>query len=73
MINPALSNVNSLFPLSFKNGDDDPTINYFIKYYMPLVEIKGFNVLIDSKTFFGQSVKNNQEVYEKPVEMSRTI
>ena len=32
---------------SFKNGDDDPTRYSFDKHYMPLVEIKDFNVLIE--------------------------
>ena len=26
--------------------------NYFDEYYMPLVEIKNFNALIDNKTIF---------------------
>ena len=38
---------------------------------MPLVEINGFDAFIDNKTFFGQPVKNKQEAYEKPIEMSR--
>ena len=58
--------------LSFKNGGDDPTRNSFDKYYMPLMEIKYFNPLIDSKPFFDQSVKDKQEAYEKLTEMSRS-
>ena len=38
---------------------------------MPLVEIKYFNVLIDSKRLFDYPVKNKQEAYEKLAEMSR--
>ena len=56
---------------SFKNGDDDPTRNYFDEYYMPLVEIKDFNTLIDNKPMFDQPVKSKQEAYEKLIEMSR--
>ena len=56
---------------SFKNGDDDPTRNYFDEYYMPLVEIKDFNALIDNKPMFDQPVKSKQEAYEKLIEMSR--
>ena len=40
------------------------------KYYIPLVEIKDFNALIDNNPFFHQPVKNKQ-VYEKLIEMSR--
>ena len=35
---------------------------------MVLVEIKDFNALIDNKPFFDQSVKDEQEAYEKLVE-----
>ena len=38
---------------------------------MPLVERKGFNLLIDNKLFFEQRLINKQEVYEKPIYMSR--
>ena len=38
---------------------------------MPLVEVKGFNALIDNKPFFDQPVKNKQEAYEKCIEISR--
>ena len=58
LIDPIFRNINRLFVLSFKNGDDDPTRNSFNKYYMLLVEIKDFNALIDNKPFFDQPVKN---------------
>ena len=45
-------NINRLFILSFKNGDNDPTRYPVGKYYMSLVEIKDFNELIDNKPFF---------------------
>ena len=38
---------------------------------MPVVEIKDFNALIDSKPYFDQPVKRKQETYEKLVEISR--
>ena len=52
MIDPTFRNINTLFVLLFKNGDNDPTRNYFDKYYMPLIESKYFNALIDNKPFF---------------------
>ena len=65
LTDPTFRNINRLFVLSFKNGNDDPTINSFDEYYIPLVEIKDFNPLIDNKPFFDQSVKNKQNAYEK--------
>ena len=42
----------------------------FSHYYVPNVEIKDFNVLIDGKSFFDLPVKNEEEAYEKIVEIS---
>ena len=57
-------NINRSFVLSFKNGNDDATENYFDKYYMSSVEIKDFNVLTNNKPFSDPPVKNKQEAYE---------
>ena len=60
MIDPTFRNINRLFVLSYKNGDDDPASNSFDNYYMPLVEIKDFNAFIDYELFFNQPVKTNK-------------
>ena len=59
---PTFTNVNRLFALSFENETDRTS---FLKYYVPKVEIKGFNVLIDGKPFFEIPIKNKKEVYEQ--------
>ena len=51
MIDVKFGNVNSLLVYSFKNADNDPARNYFVKYYMSLVEIKNFNELFQNKLF----------------------
>ena len=51
MIDLTFKNINRLFVLSFKNGDNDPTKKFFLKVYMPSLEIKDFNALIDKKQF----------------------
>ena len=56
LIDQTFRNINRLFVLLFKNGHDDPARNSLDKYYMPQVEAKHFNVLIDNKPFFGQLV-----------------
>ena len=55
LIDPTFTNVNRLFVLTFENVDDRTS---FSKYYIPKVEIKDFNVLIDRKPFFEIPVKN---------------
>ena len=58
LIDPTFTKVNRLFVLSFENGND--TIS-FSKYYVPNVQIKDFNVLIDGKSFFDMPIKNGEE------------
>ena len=58
-------NINRLFVLSFENGSNILTINYFEKYYILLIEIKDFDVLIDNEPFFDQPMKSKQEACEK--------
>ena len=65
LINSVFRSINRLFVFSFKNGSDNPTRNFFDKYFMLFVEIKGFNALIDNKQVFDQPGKNKQEAYEK--------
>ena len=55
LIDPTFTEVNRLFVLSFENEEDRTS---FSKYYVPKVEIKDFNVLIDGKSFFDMPVKN---------------
>ena len=43
----------------------------FSIYYLPKVEIKDFNALIDGKSFFDLPVKNKEKAYEKTIEMNR--
>ena len=61
LIDPIFRNVNRLFVLTFENGNNDPTRNYFNKYYMPLVEMKDFKALIDKKPFLIRQWKTNKK------------
>ena len=75
LIDPTFTNVNRLFVLSFQRiaGENNTTKDYrdsFSYYYVPNVRIKDFNVLIDGKSFFDLPVKNEEEAYEKIIEMS---
>ena len=67
LTDPTFTYVNRLFNLSFENEIDRTS---FSKYYVPKVEIKDFNVLIDGKQFF-EIPKKNKEAYEAITEMSR--
>ena len=56
--------------MSFERNAEVDRRDSFSHYYVPNVEIRGFNVLIDGKSFFDLPVKNEEEAYEKIIEMS---
>ena len=70
LIDPSFTKVNRLLVLSYKNEEGRTS---FSKYYIPKVEIKDFNVLIDGKPFFEIPVKNKEEVYEQIIEISKIM
>ena len=45
--------------------------DFLSHYYVPNVEIKDFNVLIDGKTLFDLLVKREEEAYEKTMNTKR--
>ena len=61
LIEPSFQGVNRIFVLAFEN-DDQRTSNK--RYYIPNVEIKDCNVMIDGKNAFDQPVKNDKLTYE---------
>ena len=68
LTDPSFNKVNRLFVLSFENENDRTS---YLKYYTPKVEIKGFNLLIEGKSFFDVPIKNKEETYEANIEMSK--
>ena len=61
LIEPSFQGVNRLFVLAF---EDDAQRTSNKRYYIPNVEIKDYNVMIDGKNFFDQPVKNDKVTYE---------
>ena len=51
LINPSFQGVNRLFVLSFENENDRTSHS---TYYLPKVEIKDYNVMIDGRNLFDQ-------------------
>ena len=70
LIDPAFKNANRLFVLSFARDNAGDNRNSFSHYHVPNVEIKDLNILIGGKSFFALPVKNEEEAYEKIIDMS---
>ena len=60
MINPSVQVVNRLFVLLFEN-EDDRTSHW--TYYLPKVEIKDYNVMLDGRKFFDQPINSMTKTY----------
>ena len=61
LIEPSFQAINRLFVLAFENDVKRPSNK---RDYIPNVEIKDYNVMIDGKNFFDQPVKNDKVTYE---------
>ena len=61
LINPSFQGVNRLFVLSFENEDNRKSHS---TYYLPKVEIKDYNVMIDGTNFFDQAINSMTKTYE---------
>ena len=69
LIDTTFSNVNRLFVLSFETEDDRTS---YYKYYMPSVEIKDYNVLIDGTVFFELPIKKYRRNLQKKLFKEQT-
>ena len=58
---PNFQGVNRFFALAFENDDDRTSYN---EYYLPTVEIKDYNIMINGENFFDQPIKNNKVTYD---------
>ena len=56
--------------MSFSRNNNTNNRDSFSDCYLPNVEIKNFNGLINGKSFFDLPVKNEEEAYEKIIDMS---
>ena len=61
LVEPSFQGVNRLFVLEFEN-DNHRTIHD--RYYLPIVEIKDYNIVINGENFFDQPIKNNKVTYD---------
>ena len=61
LVEPSFQGINRLFVLAFENYNDRTSDE---KYYLPTVEIKGYNIVINGENFFDQPVKSNKVTYD---------
>ena len=60
LFEPSFQGVSRLFVLTLENDDNRSSD----QYYLPTVEIKDYNIMINGENFFDQPIKNNKVTYE---------
>ena len=68
LIDPTFTNVNRLLVPAYRNADNRQS---YYEFYLPRVMIKDYNVIIDKLAFFDLPIKNEEEAYEKIIDISR--
>ena len=61
LVEPSFQEVNRIFVLAFENVTQGTSHS---GYYLPNVEIKNYNVMINGEKFLNQPIKNNKVTYE---------
>ena len=61
MVEPSFHELNRAFALAFENDVQRTSSK---GYYLPNVEIKNYNVMINGENFFDQPIKHNKVTYE---------
>ena len=61
MIESSFQGINRLFVLAFENDTQRTSSK---GYYLPNLEIKNYNVMINGENFFDQPIEDNKVTYE---------
>ena len=61
LVEPSSQGVNRLFVLAFESDNNRTAHN---SYYLPTVEIKDYNIMINGENFFDKPIKNNKVTYD---------
>ena len=62
---PSLQGVNRLFVLAFDRRNNHPTVNSHRKYFVPRVQFKDYNVIIDGRNFYDNPISSEIEQYDE--------
>ena len=69
LLYPTFTNVNRLFVLAYGQNNNDR--ESFSRFYLPNVMVKDYNGIIDKLAFFDLPIKNEEEAYEKIIDISK--
>ena len=64
-LDPSFQGVNRLFVMAYNRANGQPTRNGQQKYYLPRIELEKYNVIIDRRNFYDNSIESDIEKYRE--------
>ena len=64
-LDPSFQGVNRLFLMVYDRAADQATRNGLRKYYLPRIDLKKYNVIIDGRNFYDNPIKSDIEKYRE--------
>ena len=64
-LDPSFQGVNRLFVIAYNRVDNQPTRNGQRKYYLPRIDLKKYNVIIDERNFYDNPIESDIEKYRE--------
>ena len=64
-LDPSFQGVNRLFVIAYNRANDQPTRNGQRKYYLPRIDLEKYNVIIDGRNFYDNSIERDIEKYRE--------
>ena len=65
-LDPSFQGVNRLFVMAYsRENDDQPTRNGQTIYYLPRIDLKKYNVIIDGRNFYDNHIESDIEKYRE--------
>ena len=64
-LDPSFQGVNRLFVMAHSRADNEPNRNSRQKYYLPRIDLKKYNVIIDGRNFYDNPIESDIEKYRE--------
>ena len=64
-LDPSFQGVNRLFVMAYNRANGQPTRNGRQKYYLPRIDLKKYNVVIDRRNFYDNPIESDIEKYRE--------
>ena len=64
-LDPPFQGVNRLFVMAYNRANGQPTRNGRQKYYLPRIDLEKYNVIIDGRNFYDNSIESDIEKYRE--------